>query len=343
MKKDINWINWAKLYGMILVYIYHTSFYLNIPSTGYALYEPFFVNIFFFVSGYLLFSRQLSAPVAEKPARAWAGGEGRTMLTNIICRIAIPTVIFSMINYFPKKILRGQEIDTWTFLHDTLLGGSLWFTCALTVAELLFLLLLLSRVRHVLFYFAAAMFIAFVGYSMEQGGVTINGSQAVPWNYQKGMMVMIYMAAGAVFSKVEHRLDHVFRGARWLLLLLLHVLLTCYYTTALPSGCSKGFFEAFAVNIIGVLTITYISKRTRPLKLADWIGRNTIGLYFLSGAVPNVLAIAYTRMFGTVDTWAWLLLSVFSFALAVCIVWGMKRYTPFLFDIRTRRNSAPSP
>lgn len=53
MKKDINWINWAKLYGMILVYIYHTSFYLNIPSTGYALYEPFFVNIFFFVSGCL--------------------------------------------------------------------------------------------------------------------------------------------------------------------------------------------------------------------------------------------------------------------------------------------------
>lgn len=338
MKKDINWINWAKLYGMILVYIYHTSFYLNIPSTGYALYEPFFVNIFFFVSGYLLFSRQLSAPVAEKPARAWAGGEGRTMLTNIICRIAIPTVIFSMINYFPKKILRGQEIDTWTFLHDTLLGGSLWFTCALTVAELLFLLLLLSRVRDALFYFAAAMFIAFAGYSMEQGGVTINGSQAVPWCYQKGMIAMLYMASGALFWKIEHHADRIFRGMRWLLPLSLYLLLLY-----ILSAYSKGFCESFIINISGVLTLVYISKRTRPLKLADWIGRNTIGLYFLSGAVPNVLAMAYTKAFGTADSLSWLLLSVFSFALAVCIVWGLKKYTPFLFDIRTRRNSAPSP
>lgn len=343
MKKEINWINWAKLYAMMLIYKSHTAFYLGIPSAGRAFYDAFIVNIFFFISGFFLFRKHLFAPVAEKSARAWADSEGRSTLTNIIYRIAIPTLIFSIINFFPKKILRGQEIDVWTFCHDTLLGGSLWSTCALTVAELLFLLLLLSRVRHVLFYFACATLIAFVGYNMEQGGVTINGSAAVPWNYQKGMMVMIYMAAGAVFSKVEHRLDHVFRGARWLLLLLLHVLLTCYYTTALPSSCSKGFFEAFAVNIIGVLTITYISKRTRPLKLADWIGRNTIGLYFLSGAVPNVLAIAYTKAFGTADSLSWLLLSVFSFALAVCIVWGLKKYTPFLFDIRTRRNSAPSP
>lgn len=66
------------------------------------------------------------------------------MLSNILFRIALPTVIFSTINFFPKKILRGEEIDLWSFAHDTILGGSLWFTCTLTVAELLIFLLLLG-------------------------------------------------------------------------------------------------------------------------------------------------------------------------------------------------------
>lgn len=334
MKKDINWINWAKLYGMILVYIYHTSFYLNIPSTGYVLYESFFVNIFFFISGYLIFRRQLSAPVAEQPARAWADGEGRRLLSNIICRIAIPTVIFSMINYFPKKILRGQEIEIWTLCHDTILGGSLWFTCALTVAELLFLLLLLSRVRHVLFYFLCAMLIAYAGHSMEQSGVMINGSASVPWCYQKGMIATLYMAAGALFWKMEHHSDRIFRGLRWLLLLSVYLLLIYYYSAELPPAYSKGFYESFLINMTGVLMLVYLSKRSFLSKAADWVGRHTLGLYFVSGAVPNVLAIAYTKVFGAADSLSWLLLSFCSFALSLCIVWIIKKYLPFLLDIR---------
>lgn len=333
MKKDINWINWAKLYGMILIYIYHTSFYLGIPSTGYALYEPFYVNIFFFISGYLLFRQQLSAPAAKQTDRAWKDGEGHRLLSNIICRIAIPTVIFSMINYFPKKILRGQEIDMWTLCHDTVLGGSLWFTCALTVAELLFFFLLLSRVKHVLFYFACAMLIASAGFYIEQSGVIINGSASVPWCYQKGMIATLYMAAGALFWKIEQYSDRVFRGLRWLLLLSVYLLI--YYLSAeLSPACSKGIYESFLINITGVLMLVYFSKRMIQSRIADWIGRNTIGLYFLSGAVPNVLAIAYTKLFGAADSLSWLLLTLCSFALSLCIVWIIKRYLPFLLDIR---------
>ena len=55
MNKEINWINWAKIYGMLLVYLYHTSYYLHLPDSGYSFYGPFFVNVFLFISGYLIF------------------------------------------------------------------------------------------------------------------------------------------------------------------------------------------------------------------------------------------------------------------------------------------------
>ena len=57
------WIDYTKAFCMFLVYINHTEIYYgyNIPYAE-TIYRPFFVNLFFIVSGYLLFRKYLSLP-----------------------------------------------------------------------------------------------------------------------------------------------------------------------------------------------------------------------------------------------------------------------------------------
>jgi peptidoglycan/LPS O-acetylase OafA/YrhL len=53
--KQIYWINTLKAICMISVYVLHSEAYYGARVTyGYFLY-PFYVNAFFFISGYLFF------------------------------------------------------------------------------------------------------------------------------------------------------------------------------------------------------------------------------------------------------------------------------------------------
>lgn len=61
-KKNILWINLLKGICMISVYLLHAEVYTGmawVKSYGFVL-QPFYVNAFFFVSGYLLFRKWLS-------------------------------------------------------------------------------------------------------------------------------------------------------------------------------------------------------------------------------------------------------------------------------------------
>lgn len=80
-KKDVNWINALKALCIILVFLRHSENYY-----GYQLgrlddlYLTIYVNAFFFVSGYLLFWKQLSAPRILEDKKNYikpSGGGGR--------------------------------------------------------------------------------------------------------------------------------------------------------------------------------------------------------------------------------------------------------------------------
>ena len=61
--KNINWINAVKALCIIFVFLEHSkNYYGGDISVLNPFYLPFYVNAFFFVSGYLLFWKQLSAP-----------------------------------------------------------------------------------------------------------------------------------------------------------------------------------------------------------------------------------------------------------------------------------------
>ena len=75
--KELPWIDWIKVICIVLVYLHHSIDYSfsHLPCLQ-SLYSPFFVNIFFFMSGYLLFKKQLSDKLITTPASEYITNEG---------------------------------------------------------------------------------------------------------------------------------------------------------------------------------------------------------------------------------------------------------------------------
>lgn len=78
MNKNINWINAVRAICIISVFFVHSEnyYYYSIGALNNYIY-PFYVNAFFFISGYLLFRKQLSPSIIdEKRAEYLSGGGG---------------------------------------------------------------------------------------------------------------------------------------------------------------------------------------------------------------------------------------------------------------------------
>lgn len=76
--KNIVWINYIRAICILAVYFVHVEI-----NYGYefdfldALLHPFYVNAFFFVSGYLMLRKQLSDPIINQKVIEYIMGGGK--------------------------------------------------------------------------------------------------------------------------------------------------------------------------------------------------------------------------------------------------------------------------
>lgn len=82
-KKTIPWINVLKALCILLVFFRHCESYLGFECSWINfLIEPIYVNSFFFISGYLLFKKQLT--ITPKGSLShYLKGDGKMMISNI--------------------------------------------------------------------------------------------------------------------------------------------------------------------------------------------------------------------------------------------------------------------
>ncbi len=63
-KKDIYWINAVRAFAIMAVFLSHVqAIYGYSIGKMHLFISPWYVNSFFFISGYLLFKKQLSQPL----------------------------------------------------------------------------------------------------------------------------------------------------------------------------------------------------------------------------------------------------------------------------------------
>lgn len=89
MKTIINWIDATKAISIMAVFFVHSQLYYGCwLDKVNDFIHPFYVNSFFFVSGYLLFRKQLSSPIIEEGVLQYVIGGVRIWLT-IYCFVSL--------------------------------------------------------------------------------------------------------------------------------------------------------------------------------------------------------------------------------------------------------------
>ena len=318
-RKEISWVNWARAICIVLIYFAHSVEISgqHIPDWLHNLYFYVYVNAFFFVSGFLILGKKI-------------------LPSNILFRIMIPAVIFSILEFFPKVLLRGGELSAVSFLTETLGGGTYWFLSALAVAQLIIWALQKTGIKSIWFYAVCSVLLALAGIMINRSGFAVLGyDESFPWKYKQGMVCTVFMAAGALYGK--------YIGNRSLPTWVF-VLLSCAYVLGCVLSpdrlgdssvlyCSvqlSGFFWSIA----GILCVVELCRRLPEWEPIRFVGRNTILFYMMSGALPTVLTMLFSRYF-TLNALSLLLIFVLSFAIAMILTMIIVRYLPFLKDLRT--------
>lgn len=336
--KEISWINWAKFVCLLFVYIDNSIIYskTSIPLLT-SLYDPFFVNIFFFMSGYLLFRKQLSnkAIIVSRSDFTRHDGGGVALLRSIINRIALPTVFFAIIIYFPKKFVRGEDFSIMSFLKETVLGGSMWFTCALAVAELLILLMLCSRKKNLTFYIAISTILTILAVIIKNSGFTVLSSDTLPWFYKSGMIATLFLSLGGVYNRFEVQIDKVIGHYYYIIIFILVYISVIVFAPDLAIISlqdSTITISGLIVALGSIYIVIYLTKLLHSNMIINHLGRISLGIYLPSGGIPNVIAVLAIR-FGFPNIYLNVgFVSLISFAIGIVVVHILNYICPFVFD-----------
>lgn len=332
-KKDINWINAVKAICIIFVFLRHSENYYGV-NLGWTdgLFLTFYVNAFFFVSGYLLFWKQLSTPrIDEDRHHYMTGGGGSLLFQNIVFRIVIPSIIFSVIEFFPSCIIQGRGIEAGYALYKTIGGGTYWFTSALVVAELVLLLLLTTRKRYIWFYAIICFCLGIVGIVIVQTGILDNGI----WAWRQGLIALIFLAMGGLYWRYEKIVDKLMKWWFIIPLLIVYVLIIafCKNTNPLISMLTiqpLGFLTSF----IACLLLVWGCKKLPEIKQLTFIGQNSIGFYFMSGALPITISLLAHKLIHSSSVVFMLGIWVACLVISYIAVILINKWLPWLWDLR---------
>ena len=98
MNKQISWINIGRAICMCCVYFYHSE-NSGMENLEYSyFFRPFFLEFFFFISGYLMLIPGKRLDIKHK-------------LNSILSKMIWPYFVFTTIIWVPKMIKHGRDID----------------------------------------------------------------------------------------------------------------------------------------------------------------------------------------------------------------------------------------
>lgn len=226
------------------------------------------------------------------------------------------------------------------FLIQTIGGCSYWFTSALTLAELIIVLFLLSRCKNIYFYVVAGLLSAFIASMAFRSGITITDNPNFPWFWKGALNAVFYLSLGGLYGKHEDVLERKLSINKWMPIVSVVYLGYCLFDFRAYNGGNYSCpitIQSALLSLTGILSLIYICKKIPTTKFSDYWGRNTLGLYFMCGAIPNTVAIILGKLpIGGLPKVIICWVSSFTIALVVSHI--LNRYMAFMFDLRLIKN-----
>lgn len=336
-KKNINWINAAKALSIIAVYYVHCTNYYGYRIGQINDYiHPFYVNAFFFVSGYLLFRKQLSTPVIDEKCEQYIRGCMRQYLSNIFYRIIVPSILFASVEYVPKNLLRGRGLDISNFLWETIGGRTYWFTSALVVAQIIILLLLLLRFRKIWIYWLCSLCVMAGGFYMVEQNANFLGLAHDLWQFKHGLLSIAFLSSGGLYWRYERTIQRYMNRGVFAVMSIVY-----FFMFTIFSEDFHVLISLLDINWIGYcagcfasILLIEICKYLPQVQPLTFIGQNSISFYFMSGALPIVMSMIANLFLDELRWYGLMLVWMLSLLIAYGATSLFNKYTPWLFDLR---------
>lgn len=320
--------------SIIAVFFVHCQLYYGLTLHGTNLFiHPWYVNAFFFVSGYLLFWKQLTAPKILEDKRKFAVGEGQIIIQEYCIQNCYTIRFFSFIEFLPSSLIQGRSIEVSNLIFKTLGGQTYWFTSALVVAELLILLMLFTRRKSIWFYAIISIAVGACGIWMALNGIRLLSKNW--WAYRQGLIAVLFLVFGGLYWRYEKAMEKTLNwwGCLLLLLAMIAIILLCDNADPLISTLSTQPLGV-VTSLIACVLLVQLCKLLPEVKPLTFVGQNSIGFYFMSGALPITFGLIAHKL--VAGSHGWVMLAVWLACLAVAYVAVMiiNHWLPWLWDLR---------
>lgn len=296
LQNRISWLDYGKGISMLVIILFHIDLYYVGEASLLANLLLYHTSIafFFFTSGYVTKIEEF---------------DFKNSISYIVKRLLIPYFIFTTIIYFPKHLLHGMEIDSFSILYDIFGGIASWFVAALVVSRLA-LSIILKFTKSIPIIGICCLILSVVGFIMTQ-----YLEAPVPWYANYGLMSMIYSYLGIVFRKYESVLKDkikfqvILSTSLYLILVLIdlyllkesqwHYICSSSYIFGLETGqvVLLRVIYHLITSFLGIwMMILLLKLMPANVKILSYIGRNSLTYYFLNGGVIFTITVVLHKL-----------------------------------------------
>lgn len=332
----IAWVDTVKALCMVSVYVMHAEVYYSGEDLRFSPWlSPFYVNGFFFMSGYLLVR-----PASCGGFPLLGAEEARRRAGHVFFRLVLPTLLFSALIYVPKLLFHGRAVTLPGFLFDILGGTAYWFTSALAVAQLLLLFLWRRCGSRPLAFLSASILLFILGQwlcRLYPVNTPDDMAPQFPWFYRTALSYVAVLSLGVLFRVYEYRLVPPLRRVLpFAFLLYAGAALWSDFPFVLQYLGREGLCSpAGGVLLVCGTAVAVALARVLPATaVATYIGRHALMFYFLSGVCPAAVSAVMKRIAPQSGYALTLVVALASLLLSAAVAFVVSRHLPFLLDLR---------
>lgn len=195
----------------------------------------------------------------------------------------------------------------------------------------------MSRVRDIWWYFAGGILLTLLGGWVVGTHFSFVADQpGFPWMYRQGLLCSVFLGLGGLGWKYEEKIRRWL--SPWLLAVASAVYVAVevgfYHDVRCTLSASSLNLLGVVVSCIGCLLVAALCGWIGRSGFLRFVGRNSIGMYFLSGGVPMVTALLIRRLLPSASLAGLLLVFVLSVGIALAVVKLLAAYAPWVFNLR---------
>lgn len=155
------------------------------------------------------------------------------------------------------------------------------------------------------------------------------------WAWRQGLIALVFLAMGGLYWRYEKMVDKLLRWWFTLLLLFAYVVMVVGF-----EGYNDPLVSTLTIQPLGFLTsaiacilLVWLCKQLPEISLLSFIGKNSIGFYFMSGALPITFSVVAHKLIPDKSVWMMLLIWITCLIVAYATVF-INRWLPWIWDLR---------